>query len=70
MIDRLMDLQAGLGPQAGELKEKALDVAAVARERWSEGTAKARDFISEKPVQALGLAFGLGVFLGWLIKRR
>ncbi len=70
MIDRIKDLQSTLGPQAGEFKERALDVAAVARERFSEGTGRAREFISEKPAMALGIAFGMGIFLGWLIKRR
>jgi len=70
MIDRIKGLQAGIGPQADEYREKALDVAAVARERWAEGHERVRNFVIEKPVQALGLALGMGVFLGWLIKRR
>ena len=70
MIDRIKGLQEGLGPQAGELKEKALDAAAVARERWAEGTGRVRNFIIEKPAQALAIALGMGVVLGWLIKRR
>ncbi len=70
MIDRIKGLHAGVGPQAGEFKEKALDAAAVARERWTEGTGLIRNFIIEKPAQALGIALGMGVVLGWLIKRR
>ena len=70
MIDRIKGLQADLGSQAGDLKEKALDYAAVAREQWAEGTDRVRNFVIAKPVQALGLALGMGVLLGWLIKRR
>jgi hypothetical protein len=28
------------------------------------------DWIKSQPVLALSLSFGLGVFLGWLVKRR
>jgi len=73
MIDRiqsLQDLQENLGPQAEEIKERALEAAAAARERMNEGLRTLRDFVTEQPVQALGLALGMGVLLGWLIKRR
>ncbi len=70
MIDRLQNLQSAMGPQADQLKEKALDYAATAREQWSLGTDKARNFVNEQPARALGLALGMGVLLGWLIKRR
>jgi len=70
MLDRVQELQASLGPQAEQLQEQAMILAASAREKFSEGQAAARKFIVEKPAQALGLALGLGVVLGWLIKRR
>ena len=69
MIDR-MKLESEYGPQAEALKEKALDVAAAAREQLALGTEKVREFTVRKPAQALGVALGMGVLLGWLIKRR
>ena len=53
-----------------EVKEKAHEVAGVARNYLVEGTGRVRQFVIEKPAMALGLGLGLGVFLGWLIKRR
>ena len=70
MIDRIRDLEASLGPQAGQLKERALDLAAVAREQLTEGSRRLKDYVVEQPARALGIALGMGVLLGWLIKRR
>ena len=70
MIDRMQGLQTSLGPQADGLKEKALDYAAVAREQWAGGAEKLRNYVIEQPARALGIALGMGVALGWLIKRR
>ncbi len=70
MLDRIQELQAGLGPQADQLQEQAMILAATAKEKWDEGREVARNFILEKPLQALGVAIGMGVLLGWLIKRR
>jgi ElaB/YqjD/DUF883 family membrane-anchored ribosome-binding protein len=70
MIDRIQGLDSALGPQADELKERALEYAASAREMLSERTDKVKDFVIKEPARALGVALGLGVLLGWLIKRR
>jgi len=70
MIDRIQGLQSALGPQADEMKEKALEYAATAREMLSEGTDKVKKYVVKEPARALGVALGLGVLLGWLIKRR
>lgn len=70
MRDRIQDMQASLGPQADQLQEQAKILAATAREKWDEGREAARNFVVEKPAQALGVALGMGVLLGWLIKRR
>lgn len=67
MIDRL---QSSLGPQADELKEKALDYAATAREQFAQGSDKVRNYVIEQPARGLGIALVTGVVLGWLIKRR
>ena len=70
MIDRIQGLESALGPQADELKERALEYAASARELLSEGTDKVKSYVVKEPARALGVALGLGVLLGWLIKRR
>jgi len=70
MIDRIKSLEEGFGPQAEQIKEKALDVAAAARERLDQGGEKVHNYIVEQPARALGIALGIGVLLGWLIKRR
>jgi len=70
MIDRMKDYESSLGPQAEQLKEKALDMAAVARERLAQGSDAVKQYTIQQPTRALGLALGMGVLLGWLIKRR
>lgn len=70
MIDRIRGLESVLPAPTDELKEMALEYAATARERLSEGHRKLRGYVIKEPALALGLALGLGVLLGWLIKRR
>jgi len=70
MIDRVQDLEAALGPQADVLKEKALEYMATARERMAESSGKIKEYVVKEPARALGIAVGVGVILGWLIKRR
>jgi len=70
MIDRIQGLESDYASQTEALKEKALDLAATARERLGEGSEMIKDYVVKEPVRALGLALGLGVVLGWLIKRR
>ena len=69
MIDRIQP-EGAFGAQAEQLKEKALELSATAREGLSRGAHAVREFTIEQPVKALGLALGMGVLLGWLIKRR
>ncbi len=70
MVDRLQGL-ASVGESGGvEIKERALDLAATAKERFVGGSKTLRDYIVKEPVRALGIALGMGVLLGWLIKRR
>jgi ElaB/YqjD/DUF883 family membrane-anchored ribosome-binding protein len=70
MIDRIKGIDPSYGPQLEEFKEQALNYTAAARERLSEGREKIREYIVNEPVRALGIALGMGVVLGWLIKRR
>ena len=70
MVDRMQAVDPGLGARLDDAKEKALDIAATARERFSGGSRFLRDYIVKQPTRALGIALGTGVILGWLIKRR
>ena len=53
-----------------DIKERALEIEATAREQLSGGTRGLRDYIVKEPTRALGIALVLGVVVGWLIKRR
>ncbi len=70
MIDRVQGLGTEWGAQAEQLKEKALQYSAAAQERLAEGSERIKNYTIKEPVRALGLALGLGVLVGWLIKRR
>ena len=70
MSNRIQDLLTSVGPGLGELQEQGEILAAAARERLTEGRDQVRTFINDKPARALGVAFAVGVLLGWLIKRR
>jgi len=70
MIDRFQGLESSFKPQAEELREAALEYAATARERLTEGNERIKSYVAKEPVRALGIALGVGVLLGWLIKRR
>ena len=70
MIDRIQEMDDGFGATAEAAKEKALDLAAAAHERFALGREAIKNYTLEQPVRALGMALGMGVLLGWLIKRR
>jgi len=70
MIDRIQNLGSSAEPSLDQLKEQALNYAATAREQLAEGQERIRDYVVNKPAHALGIALGVGVLLGWLIKRR
>jgi ElaB/YqjD/DUF883 family membrane-anchored ribosome-binding protein len=70
MIQRVGDTNGGLAHHAEHWKEEALDLGATAREQFLQGTRVIREYTLKKPATALGVALGIGVFLGWLMKRR
>jgi len=70
MAGRAQDVEPGLGLGIGEVKELALEASATITEKLSDGTRILRGFIVKEPTRALGIAVGMGVLLGWLIKRR
>ncbi len=70
MIDRLQPPDSGYADQAEELKAKALEYALSAQSKFSDGREFVKTYVTKEPVRALGIALGLGVVVGWLIKRR
>jgi ElaB/YqjD/DUF883 family membrane-anchored ribosome-binding protein len=70
MIDRIQQESVGYADQAEELKARALELADSARAKMSDANAFVNDYVTKQPARALGIALGLGVVLGWLIKRR
>lgn len=70
MIDRMQSPEANPEAASDDIKERALEFAATAREQWTGATRTLREYIIKEPTRALGLALGMGVLLGWLIKRR
>jgi ElaB/YqjD/DUF883 family membrane-anchored ribosome-binding protein len=70
MIDRIKTVESGFADQTEELKARAFEYAEVARARLAEGNEFVKDYVTKQPARALGIALGLGVVLGWLIKRR
>ena len=61
---------AGMAHAEPGVKERALEAAATAKESLGFGAKTIRDYIVKEPARALGLALGVGVLLGWLVKRR
>jgi ElaB/YqjD/DUF883 family membrane-anchored ribosome-binding protein len=70
MIDRVQDNMTSAEPGLEQLKDQAQIYAAAASERLAEGRDRIRQYIINEPARALGIALGVGVLLGWLIKRR
>jgi len=70
MIDRIREMESDYGMSADAAREKAMELAATARERIAQGGEAIKAYTLEQPARALGLALGMGVLLGWLIKRR
>ena len=70
MVDQLQNPGSGLGVRADDVKERALELAATAREQFSGAGRSLKGYIVKEPMRALGIALGMGVLLGWLIKRR
>jgi ElaB/YqjD/DUF883 family membrane-anchored ribosome-binding protein len=69
MNERIEPVVGHNGASAG-LKEQALEAAATVKESLGKGTKIVSEYIVKEPAKALGMALGVGVLLGWLIKRR
>jgi ElaB/YqjD/DUF883 family membrane-anchored ribosome-binding protein len=69
MSDHVRGTHAEFTPQMDELKAMGRQDVAFARERLADGGEMVRDFLVKEPVKALGITLGIGVALGWLIRR-
>ena len=70
MIDRILDRASAVADPSDEVRETAREYAGVAQARMGELSEYVKAYTLREPARALGIAFGLGVFLGWIIKRR
>jgi ElaB/YqjD/DUF883 family membrane-anchored ribosome-binding protein len=71
MIDHPPDRETqAAGPTAEGLAKVAPGYAASVRQRIAEESGRLKDYVAREPVRALGLALGVGVLIGWYVKRR
>ncbi len=70
MIDRIQEVAPSYEDQAEELKAMALEYVNKTQVKLAEGSELIKDYVTRQPARALGIALGVGVALGWLIKRR
>jgi ElaB/YqjD/DUF883 family membrane-anchored ribosome-binding protein len=70
MIDRTLEIETDAGAFSGELKELAMRCASIAVQRISEESKRVTEYAAREPARALGIALGVGVFIGWMIRRR
>src|SRR5512137_2060065 len=54
----------------GAALDRAKEIAGRVREKAVEGAKAADEAVHEHPYQAIGIAFGVGTLLGYLISRR
>jgi ElaB/YqjD/DUF883 family membrane-anchored ribosome-binding protein len=64
------DRETIAGTRAGEVAELALRCAAATRERVAKASEQVKAYVVREPLRALGIALGVGVLIGWIIKRR
>ena len=69
MENRVQGMKTEFTPGLDDIKAMACQDMTVARERLAEQGAIVSDYVMREPVKALGIALGVGVVLGWLIRR-
>jgi len=70
LIENKKRLEHALKTLRGEAKEKFDETYEFVREHGKECVEKGRQQIEERPLTAVGIALGVGVLLGLLIRRR
>ena len=67
----IYDYSARLAQRTQELAHQASEqIPEGARNQFNYWSGRLRSTIIQRPGLSLGVALGMGVFLGWLIKRR
>ncbi len=69
MIDNIHGTRTEFTPQLDDIKAMACQDLEAARERLAERTALLSDYVVREPLKSVGIALGVGVVLGWLIRR-
>lgn len=70
MIDHIIDRASEIVARPEELREQTLRYADAARNQLSDVRESVEAYAVRQPLQALGIAFGLGAIVGWVIRRR
>ena len=70
MVDRITAEESRIPDQLEELQARALETARNTGAILAEASAYVKDYTQKQPARALGMALGMGVLLGWVIKRR
>jgi ElaB/YqjD/DUF883 family membrane-anchored ribosome-binding protein len=70
MNDQSDDTAVRADARAQELAGLAVRYAAIAGGRIAEEKERLKEYVSREPLRALGIAFGVGVLIGWWTKRR
>ena len=71
MTNRIDALNGGGGPPRGAeaVRPSGAELSRLAQDGLMRGTSVIREFTVTKPAAALCVAVGLGVFVGWIVKR-
>jgi len=64
------DVEAQAASQAQELAGLALQCAAIAGARIAGAKEQVKNYTRKEPMRALGIALGVGLAIGWWLKRR
>jgi ElaB/YqjD/DUF883 family membrane-anchored ribosome-binding protein len=70
LMENKRRLEAAIKTLKGEAKEKFDETCEYLREHGGEVVEKSRAQIKEQPLTAVGIAFGVGILLGALLRRR
>ena len=66
---RAQQIKDAAGQHAGEFRDYADHAFTEARDRYADLRTEGEKFVREKPVQAVLTAFGVGLFLGLILRR-
>jgi ElaB/YqjD/DUF883 family membrane-anchored ribosome-binding protein len=66
---RAANLRQAAQQGAGEFREYADQAFTDARDRYADLRVEGEKFVREKPIQAVATAFGVGLFIGLILRR-